>query len=531
MTKSRTLSLFVFSLTLLADAPLLCAAEPAADRANPAAGIPKPSKPLTHFSTRGAPPIFSAILRRDLPLLKAEIAKGVDLNARGPQGCTPLIEAVAFSRQVSLVEALLEGGAHPDLPDAQGLAPLYYTIWHDAPPLTLLLLDHQAKTDAIDAAGDSALSVAASFWRRDQIDLLLAHGASPLVECSGGGLIHYAAAHNDPSLIALLLDKGEHIDRRASKDGTSPLMWAARGTQTAAVRSILEFKPDLNVQDKAGWTALMHALWRERRGNADLLLAAGADATLASPSGETAYLIAAQRGYSDLLPTLISAGVSKVPIHLPPGAERLRELAEPRRFALAMTAFEAYLAYVDLGDFHRGIPDQKRAVQLLEESYGLVNAEQLQTKLAFHLAMGEHNALAHKANEVAELTEAEFKKRLDSVGDNPVEIVALKKARQTVSPEGAPTLLAWDLCHHNFLAALGARAGWLSDDEAWSAMLIAADRLRSRYSGWSEVGSDLVARLGQNHPERDRLKTVAALFLNRDDPLSAWTLVPFPPSK
>ena len=76
--------------------------------------------------------------------LKTLLSAGVDVNARGDRGCTPLFNAV-IGENAEIVELLLRAGADPSIRSADGQSVLQYARNVSASPRILALLSQAKK--------------------------------------------------------------------------------------------------------------------------------------------------------------------------------------------------------------------------------------------------------------------------------------------------------------------------------------------------------------------------------------------------
>ncbi|MEK6789606.1 MAG: ankyrin repeat domain-containing protein [Pseudomonadota bacterium] len=106
-------------------------------------------------------------------------AQGVDVNAVGNNGATPLIWALS-SRNKSGVAALLRANANPNLrAEKIGDAPMYFVSMGDDPELLRLLLEHGGDPNHLGRGRieERPLTQATAKGRIENIKLLLAAGA------------------------------------------------------------------------------------------------------------------------------------------------------------------------------------------------------------------------------------------------------------------------------------------------------------------------------------------------------------------
>ncbi len=130
------------------------------------------------------------------------------------------------------------------------------------------LLKAGAKIDAVNAAGHSALILAAYNGKLDTVDVLLRAGA-------------------DPNL--------------GDKRGNTALMGAIfKGEEAIVLRLLDDSRTSVNLRNGAGQTAAMFAALFGKQGVIEKLAARGADLTVADAAGQTAQKLALQQGNTAL---------------------------------------------------------------------------------------------------------------------------------------------------------------------------------------------------------------------------------------
>lgn len=105
-------------------------------------------------------PLHAAVAEGDADGLSALLAKGLDVNGYGPDGTTPLHEAV-FSCQEEIAELLILRGADVNARTKEyGDTPLHMAAKYENPDLVVLLMDSGAQIGLQDIDGATALHLA-----------------------------------------------------------------------------------------------------------------------------------------------------------------------------------------------------------------------------------------------------------------------------------------------------------------------------------------------------------------------------------
>ncbi|WP_300615645.1 ankyrin repeat domain-containing protein [Dokdonella sp.] len=204
--------------------------------------------------------LMAAVTLPDLRLLRALIAKGVDVN-RAHGGITPLIAVTrdSYEGRPDAVMMLLANGADARMADGDRNTPLHHAARCAEPGIAALLLDASAEIDALNADGMSALAIACSNANWTLAGFLLEHGAKPDVAHAQPALLHAAGiADDDPTGVKLLLKHRANPDAHGAFERT-PLMTAALAGHARIVEALLSAGAGVDLADQRGTTALMEA--------------------------------------------------------------------------------------------------------------------------------------------------------------------------------------------------------------------------------------------------------------------------------
>ena len=239
-----------------------------------------------------------AILARDLEQVEGQLGDPGALNAKSPDGRTPLQLAVAVD-DPRIIRVLLSGGADSRAADLLNRTPLVEAIEADALEATQVLL---AKASEGNSAPDlNELLLRAAVCNAVKVaGLLLDRGASPKnADKDGQTALHAAARRGHTALVELLLAKDADANA-ADKKGNTPLHLAVLYGRTQAVATLLAHGANVNAKNQIDSEPLHLAA---RCGSLELvkmLLDKGANAKIRAPDG-TPKEIAAAAGNTDVL--------------------------------------------------------------------------------------------------------------------------------------------------------------------------------------------------------------------------------------
>jgi len=219
--------------------------------------------------------------------LKALLQKGADPNARNGQGATALHYAATDETKV---RALLEKGADVNVPTKQGRTPLHIAASIDGGANTVRLLLSKGADVNARAPKDPG-----------PIPTPMGYGATALLE---------AAKLTNPATLKLLLESGAKVDL-TDDHGITPLMQAAMSGHVENVRILLDAGANVNAMNQFHVTPLLASVIRDNNEISKLLLARGADPLVRDFADGTTLMWAAfsERGNPEMVALLLAKGV------------------------------------------------------------------------------------------------------------------------------------------------------------------------------------------------------------------------------
>lgn len=256
-------------------------------------------QPFTFYPQSWYTPIHQAAEYHSADELKKQLEALPQPNARDQRGRTPLMLACgSFAKVTPNLRVLIDAGADVNASDNAGMTPLMYAslgMWRHAHGISRpaedvldrmqILIDAGANVNARTKDERTVLMVAASPSSLETLPdatscrLLVKAGADINARDQNGrtALMHSARAGG--SYVSALIELGATIDAQ-DNDGMTALMHACdRGWNSGyAVPSLLQDRPNLELTDKRGWTALAYAAqYCTTRSPVKELLAAHAD--------------------------------------------------------------------------------------------------------------------------------------------------------------------------------------------------------------------------------------------------------------
>ena len=254
---------------------------------------------LMHAGFQG----YEAIVTRLIP-------KVDDINVKDNEGNTALI-AVAYCEQECLASAekLIKEGSDVDVVDNEGRTALHYAANNGYEGIVAELIPKVDDINVVDNEGRTALHYAAESGHEAIVAELIGAGADISVKDNEGNTALIAVACCEQECLASaekLIKEGSDVDV-VDKEGRTALHYAAENGYEAIVAQLIPKVDDINVKDNEGITALM-AVASCKQGsllNTEKLITAGADVNIRGEKGETALILACQRGHEDIVMKLL----------------------------------------------------------------------------------------------------------------------------------------------------------------------------------------------------------------------------------
>ncbi|MBR3676095.1 MAG: ankyrin repeat domain-containing protein [Alphaproteobacteria bacterium] len=177
--------------------------------------------------------------------VKAEIAKGADVNARDDFGETVLMYASLWSKDPKLIQSLIDSGGSINVSAKNGRTALMNAITNNNIEMVKMLIIHGANVNSKLDNGNTALMFATDCnCNPDIIKLLIQHNADVKVTDNEGRTPLISAVDRDGfgnlDIITNLVKSGADINAEDNL-GWTPLIWSMVGGLSAII-----FKNQMN---------------------------------------------------------------------------------------------------------------------------------------------------------------------------------------------------------------------------------------------------------------------------------------------
>jgi len=240
--------------------------------------------------------ILEVVARGDLARIKeivVQVPQSVNVHSKRSRW-TPLLIAVR-AEELEIAQTLLDHGADVHTRSNDGKSAIAYAVDTSNLAMVKVLLEGGARIDQVDLEGTDLRSYAEE--RREEA--IVQFLDSFLVQQESGYALFQAVKEDDPPrALTILKENPGCVDARTRHERWTPLLQAARESNTGMVHLLMEYDAQVNFCNARGMSPLMYAA---RNGDLELvrlLLNRGADVRLVSREGNTACDFALDRGHA-----------------------------------------------------------------------------------------------------------------------------------------------------------------------------------------------------------------------------------------
>jgi uncharacterized protein len=221
--------------------------------------------------------LVEAVRRGDAAAVRAQIARGADVNAAEADGTTALHWA-AHRSDADTARLLIDAGANVRALNRYGVPPLWLAAVNGHAGIIGMLLKAGADPNTAVGEGETALMTASRTGIVEAAQALIAHGAD--------------------------------VNARESRRRQTALMWAAAEGHAGVIGVLAAAGADVKAQSSSGFTALLFAAREGHIAAVTALLAVGSslDESLSINSAESAGGVAEGRTEANLDAVLLAAG-------------------------------------------------------------------------------------------------------------------------------------------------------------------------------------------------------------------------------
>jgi ankyrin repeat protein len=234
--------------------------------------------------------LIEAVKSHNTEAIRSLVGRGVDVNARQPDGGTALHWAAHYDDQAA-ADLLLRAGADVNATNELGATALWLAAAQGSAAMVARLLDGGANPNVALEEGETPLMAAARTGTLEAVKLLAARGGDPNARerLRGQTALMWAAANERPEVVRALIELHADLNARSA-------------TRTLVVNTGLQAgsggynPPGMADHEEGGFTPLLFAARRGSVESARLLLSAGANVNDAAADGASPLVIAVHSG-------------------------------------------------------------------------------------------------------------------------------------------------------------------------------------------------------------------------------------------
>jgi ankyrin repeat protein len=251
--------------------------------------------------------LLKACKEKKTEIFKLMISIGANINGKINDNDWTLLICAAWENDREGVRLLLESGVNINLSSKNGCTALIAASQKGYLEIVKLLLEHNANVNFANNHGMTALHIASINHHTQVVQLLLKFGANINAKDKDGLTPFNSMGHEDIRQIFIK----QNINLQ-DKKGWTQLIHAVWNQDINRVEDLLSKKAAVNIKIDNGATALTAAVVKRNEDIVKLLLQNGAEVNLTTTnSGTTPLMIAAENGHLEVIILLLASGADK----------------------------------------------------------------------------------------------------------------------------------------------------------------------------------------------------------------------------
>ncbi len=263
-------------------------------------------RPLIKLTTDhpNAPELSMTVRRaitRDKPLPPPRTVKTVP---------TSMLVIAAQGGNAEDIRTAIAAGEEIDSPSMGGMTALHWAAKNGNPEIVGLLLEAGANANSRNKVGKTPIAMAAESGKLDVVEILAGQGAdiNAVDEIGGTPLLWASALSKNPATVQYLVEKGADVNVIDS-NGMTPLIWAAGIGRPESVQILIDNGAILDtVEINQKENALMRAARIGDPQSLQVILSAKPDLEITNLLGQSALIIAAGSAPVEKISLLVDAG-------------------------------------------------------------------------------------------------------------------------------------------------------------------------------------------------------------------------------
>ena len=215
---------------------------------------------LEQQDNKSQTPLILALSRGYVPPAKLLMDAGSNINAKDEDQGNIFHAAARDNDNTRILQDLIKAAPHIDMnaQDKNGETPLMRAVRLSREHMACAFLEHNARTDIANNAGDTPLSLAIALTQTSVVvDILKKNPGEAARRLPNGKMpLHVAAENYSTNLASMLIDAGAKINTECTRTKNTALHSAVARNQRAMVEFLLDRGADIKAKNAQGEIAM-----------------------------------------------------------------------------------------------------------------------------------------------------------------------------------------------------------------------------------------------------------------------------------
>lgn len=246
-------------------------------------------------------PLFTACMVNDKNIVEILISYGINVNVKDENHMTPLHQA-CMRGDLEIVKLLISSGAEINAKSKDGTTPINMASHSQQSKVAQFLKKNGADMDVFDAIAVGDINLLIELSKTAGFDFNQVNTKHTIKGCP---LLNFACRYGYVDIINYLLINNANINSVSNSAHQYPLHEAVSSGNEDALKILLDFGANINIENSYGWTALHFAASRGYLNIVQIIINAEGDVNYLDRDGRSPLFFASQGHKVEIVKILI----------------------------------------------------------------------------------------------------------------------------------------------------------------------------------------------------------------------------------